>query len=51
MPQDIFNFEDLSRDLALQYAQGRLSSDEYLTLWEAITRAHVGGNNQNTVAV
>ncbi len=51
MPKDIFNLEDLSRDLALQYAQGRLSTDEYLTLWEAITRAHVSGNNQNSVNV
>ena len=51
MPQDIFNIEDLSRDLTGQYAQGRLSTDEYLTLWEEITRAHVSGNNQNTVAV
>ena len=51
MPQDIFNLEDISRDLAGQYAQGRLSTDEYLTLWEEITRAHVSGNNQNTVAV
>ena len=51
MPQDIFNFEDLSRDLAGEYAQGRLSTDEYLTLWEQITRAHVSDNNQNSVNV
>ena len=51
MPQDIFNIEDLSRDLAGQYAQGRLSTDEYLTLWEEITHAHVSGNNQNTMSV
>ena len=51
MPQDIFNIEDIARDLAGQYAQERLSTDEYLTLWEEITRAHVIGNNQNTVTV
>ena len=51
MPQDIFNLEDLSRDLAGQYAQGRLSTDEYLTLWEQITLANVSGNNQNSVNV
>ena len=37
----IFNFGDLSRDLAWLYADGRISCDDYLTLWEEIARRHV----------
>ena len=45
MPDNIFNLEDLTRDLALQYAQGYLTTDEYLTVWEDLTRAYVCNNN------
>lgn len=46
-----FGLEELSRDLAEQYAKGRLSMDEYLTMWEELTHAHVGGNGEEGVAV
>lgn len=45
------DFDLLSRDLAGQYANGYLSSDEYLTLWEQIVLEQVSGNTNNTVAV
>lgn len=44
-----FGLEELSRDLAEQYAKGRLSMDEYLTMWEELTLAHVGGNGGKEV--
>lgn len=44
MQTNIFNLDDLTRDLAEQYAKGNLSIEEYLTLWEQITLAHIGGN-------
>ena len=46
-----FGLEELSRDLAEQYAKGRLSMDEYLTIWEELTHAHVGGNGGKEVTV
>lgn len=51
MPTINFDLEELTRDLAEQYAKGRLDTDTYLTLWEEITLAYAGGNNQNTVSV
>lgn len=45
------DFDLLSRELAGQYANGYLSSDEYLTLWEQIVLEQVSGNTNNTVAV
>lgn len=45
------DFVQLTRDLAEQYAKGQISTDTYLTLWEELVHAHVGGNTQNTVAV
>lgn len=46
-----FGLEELSRDLAEQYAKGRLSMDEYLTMWEELTYAHVGGNGKQEVTI
>lgn len=43
-----FDFEQLTRDLAEQYAKGQISTDTYLTLWEELVHAHVG-DNPNTV--
>lgn len=52
MPQDIFNPDALTRDLAGLYASGKIHLDEYLTLWEDLLATMVGGNdNQNAVAV
>jgi hypothetical protein len=47
----IFGLEELSRDLAEQYAKGQLTMDEYLTMWEELTYAHVGGNGGKEVTV
>lgn len=46
-----FGLEELSRDLAEQYAKGRLTMDEYLTIWEELTHAHVGGNGTQEVTI
>lgn len=37
----IFNLEDLTRELAESYSKGHMTTDEYLTMWEDITRAFV----------
>ena len=39
--ESIFNFEDLTRELAGQYANGQMTHDEYLTIWEKIVRESV----------
>lgn len=50
MPTINIEFEQLTRDLAGQYAQGLLSIDEYLTLWREMTLTHVG-NTEGGVTV
>lgn len=32
-----FNYTDVARDLAAQYADGKMSTDEYLDLLQTIT--------------
>lgn len=46
-----FTLEELSRDLAGQYAQGHMTPSEYLDNWETLTQLYIKGNNQNSVAV
>jgi hypothetical protein len=42
---NIFTLEALTRDLAEQYAKGYLSTDQYHTVWEDITRAFAQPSN------
>lgn len=45
MPNNIFNLEDLTRDLAWQYANGYMTTDEYLSEWEKLTLINIKNSN------